>query len=159
MTAASKRSVQDILAEIPDMPEGELADLETQLMGHVRNAIDFSALDQLEQLLWGLIDQHGIYDEDGAVAKGLILAAAVRAHRDPASYFPVSPPPGITKAEAKAAEFDENCPFCVMEAEQAEYERNAPPDDFWDKMADEFKDSARAWREQHADALKRFRLR
>ncbi|MGE0547640.1 MAG: hypothetical protein AB7O24_01095 [Kofleriaceae bacterium] len=159
MTAVAERSVDDILAEIPHTPVGDLAELETQLMGHVQNAIDFDALYQLEQLLWGLLEQRGIHDEESDVAKALILAAAVRAHRDPASYFPVSPPPGITKAEAKAAAFDETCPFCQMEAEQAACRANGPPDDFWDKMAEDFKDSAREWREQHAEALKRAGLR
>jgi hypothetical protein len=141
---------------------GKLADLEKQLQGHVYDAIDFDALYRFEQLLWGLLDHHEIEDEHGELAKDLIVDAVLQVVRDPASYFPVSPPPGITEAEVKAVEFDEDCPFCKMEAEHVAYEasptgRAARAE--WEaeeaELVELYASSATQWREQHAAALKR----
>jgi hypothetical protein len=99
-----------------------LGDLEDQLSRHIHDAIDFAALYRFEQLLWGLIDRRNIPDEMRELARELIVDAVIQAVRDPASYFPVRPPRGISETEEKAAAFDENCPFCTMEAERAAYE-------------------------------------
>jgi hypothetical protein len=137
----------------------DLTDLQQQLYGHVLDKIDFDGMYGLEQLLWGLLDERDIEDEDGELAKALIVDAVIRAARDPASYVPVSPPPGITKAEAKAVEFDEACPFCKMEADEAAYAgdpANAAAEAA--EAAEQtalYASNARAWRARHAEALKR----
>lgn len=163
MTAAGQRSVRELLAAQRAAPDA-LAELERQLYGHVQDAIDFQALDQLVQLLWGLLDLRGIEDdEDGTLAKALLVEAVTRAARDPASYFPCDPPLGITEAEAKAIAFDDACPFCKVEADHAAY--LADPANVAAEAAERAElvelsaTAARAWREQHADALKRHRLR
>jgi hypothetical protein len=143
-----------------------VADLEEQLYRHVYDAIDFDALYRFEQLLWGLIDQRKIPDEMGELAKELIVDAVIQAVRDPASYFPVRPPPGITEAEENAAEFDETCPFCHMETEHAAYEASPAgraATAAWEAeeadLVELFASSAKQWRERHAEALKRAGLR
>jgi len=136
-----------------------LGKLEDQLYNHVVDKLDFVGLYQLEQLLWGLLDLRGIHDEDGELAKTLIVDAVTRAVRDPASYFPSSPPPGITEAEAKAVAFEEACPFCTMEANHAAY--LADPANAAAEAADAAEmvalaePAARAWRARHAEVLAR----
>jgi hypothetical protein len=138
-----------------------LMDIESQLYEHVRNAIDFEALSQLEQTLWGLLDPHGIDDTEGTVAKKLIVDALCRAARDPSSDYPVSPPPGITKEEEKAALFDPSCPFCQMEAAQSAYA--ADPATIAAERAEHeelcalYGDAAREWRAKHAPQLARLK--
>jgi len=144
---------------VVDAERAELAELEQQLEGHVRNAIDFVALYQLEQLLWGLLDQRGIDDEQGELAKALLVDAVIRAARDPASYFPIRPPPGITEAEARAVEVEDACPFCQVEVTQAAYD--ADPANIAAEAAEAaelealWAPQARAWREKHAEVLAR----
>lgn len=137
----------------------ELRALETQLYGHVLECIDFDGLFGLEQLLWHLIDKLG-FDELGlhdGLSKALIQRAIMRAARDPSTSFS-DVPFGITKAEAKAAKFDPECPFCQYEAEHpreasdAEHEHDDEPCSLCDEMA-------REWHEKHADALRRRGLR
>jgi hypothetical protein len=150
------RSVREMLAD-QSVDGDALADLEQQLYGHVRDAVDFDALYQLEQLLWGLLDLRRIEDLDGELAKALIVEAITCAARDPASYVSVSPPPGITEAEAKAVERDDACPFCKMEADQAAYAAdpaNADAEEAAELVA-LYEPEARAWRAQHAEVLQR----
>jgi hypothetical protein len=104
---------------VGDARRAKLADLEEQLYGHVLDAIDFDALFQLEQLLWGLIDQRGIDDQDGELADSLIVDAINRAAHDDARHCTIAPPPGMTEAETRAARFDEACPFCRVEKERS----------------------------------------
>ncbi|MDQ3364633.1 MAG: hypothetical protein M3680_04315, partial [Myxococcota bacterium] len=140
----------------------ELRAIAQQLYGHVVDSIDFVRLYGFEQLLWSVLHERGIDDPEGEVARQLLVDVVTRAAGDPASYFPISPPHGITKEEAKAVEFDDDCPFCKMEAEEAAHA--ASPEGIADELAWQaelenmgkaFASSARAWREQHADALAR----
>ena len=128
----------------------ELGELTKQLYGHVMDAIDFEALFQLEQMLWSLLPQCGIEDDDdGDLASRLIAEAIVRASKDPARHVSFVPA-GITKAEAKAVDFDERCPFCQMEA--------ATPREDHDHGGEACllcDDLARMWREEHADLLRK----
>ena len=145
------RSVAEILAG----RDVDLADLAQQLDGHVRAAIDFSALDGLEQLLWGLLDRRRIDDDDGDLAKALLVEAVIRVVRDPASFYG-APPRGITKAERRAVEFDAACPFCQMErAAAADPMDNPVLDAEWLALTAE---AAAAWRRQHAETLRRHGL-
>ncbi|MBL0218146.1 MAG: hypothetical protein IPQ07_30225 [Myxococcales bacterium] len=127
----------------------DLGELTKQLYGHVMDAIDFAALFQLEQLLWSLLPDRGIHDEEGELASQLIAEAIVRASKDPARHISFVPP-GITKAEAKAVDFDEHCPFCQLEA--------AAPSDDHDHGGEPCAlcdDLARMWREEHAEVLRK----
>ena len=158
MTAGRVRSVREIL-EGQSIGGDALADLEAQLYGHVRDAVDFDALYQLEQLLWGLLDLRRIDDLDGELAKALIVDAITCAARDPASYVSTGPPPGITETEAMAVERDDACPFCKMEADQAAYAADPSNVDADAAEAAElvalYEPQARAWRAQHAEVLQR----
>ena len=136
----------------------ELAALEEQLYGHVLDCIDFDALNGLEQLLWHLVDKLGLGDLDleGGLSTWMIRRAIVRAAHDPTTTFS-EVPFGITKAEAKAARFDAECPFCLYEDEhpreaEDEHEHGDEPCPLCDDMA-------REWREKYADALRRRGLR
>ena len=136
----------------------DLAALEEQLYGHVLDCIDFDALNGLEQLLWHLVDKLGLGDLDleGGLSTWMIRRAIVRAAHDPTTTFSEAPF-GITKAEAKAARFDAECPFCRYEDEhpreaEDEQEHGDEPCPLCDDMA-------REWRDKHADALRRAGLR
>jgi len=137
----------------------DLAALEEQLYGHVLDCIDFDALNGLEQLLWHLVDKLGLGDLDleDRLSTWLIRRAMVRAAHDPSTAF-TDVPFGITKAEAKAVKFDDDCPFCQYEAEHPreaesdEHDHDDEPCSLCDHMA-------REWRDKHADVLKRRGLR
>lgn len=121
------------------------------LYNHVMELLDCDALSRLEQELWSVLDLAGIEDEDGAIATKMIRDAILRLADDPMRHVS-DVPYGITKAEAKAAAFDDGCPFCVIEAAR-------PPD----VVADDHVEGececcdmmAREWRAEHADALAR----
>src|SRR3954462_14818614 len=88
----------------------ELAD---RVYGHVLDAIDFGKIYGIEQVLWCLLPD----DEGGALAHELVTDALIRAATSPERACDFGPPPGITKAEAKAVAFDPDCPLCRAEAE------------------------------------------
>ena len=136
-----------------------LGRLEDQLYNHVVDKIDFVGLYQLEQLLWGLLDLRGIDDAHGELAKALIVDAVARAVRDPASYFPLRPPPGVTEAEANAVAYEDACPFCTMEADHAADDAAPATVAAEDAAAAELRalyaGEASAWRARHAGALAR----
>jgi hypothetical protein len=136
----------------------DLAALEEQLYGHVLDCIDFDALNGLEQLLWHLVDKLGLGDLDleDHLSSWLIRRAIVRAAYDPATSF-TDVPYGITKAEAKAARFDPECPFCRYEDEHPREEDDEHEHD--DDSCSLCDDMAREWREKHAAALRRAGLR
>ena len=121
------------------------------LYNHVLEAIDFSALSDVEQMLWSVLDAAGIEDEAGDLSARMMREAFLRIANDPARNI-TTVPFGITKEEAKAAAFDDGCPFCVMEA--ARPPRSETSDHVegecacCDMMASE-------WRAEHADALAR----
>jgi hypothetical protein len=133
----------------------DLAALEQQLYGHVVDCIDFDALFGLEQLLWHLVDELGLggLDDCGDLSKTLIRRAIVRAAHDPSTAI-TDVPYGITKEEERAAKFDAACPFCRYEDEHPPEGRDAAHD-HEDESCPLCDDMARAWREQHADALRR----
>ena len=95
--------------------------LEQQLYGHVLDAINFDALSNLEQSLFGLLTRRMNIGTDLALDLSalLIQRAIVRAADDEERFADFGPPPGITEAERKAVEFDERCPFCRIEAADA----------------------------------------
>jgi hypothetical protein len=131
----------------------ELTALEDHLYKHVVECIDFDKLFGLEQLLWHLVDDlgHGALDEDAGLSHWLIRRAIVRAAHDPSTTCS-DVPYGITKEEERAARFDAACPFCRYEAEHPfeddEHDHDEEPCQLCDELA-------RAWRAEHADALRR----
>ncbi len=131
----------------------KLRELEEQLYGHVLAAIDFDALARAEQqLFWVLSEEHGIDDELALdLAAQIMDRALLRVADDPSRYGDMGPPEGITEAEAKAVAFEEDCPFCIADAESAKRESAhahvaAEPCAVCD-------DLAQSWREEHADVL------
>ncbi|MBA3460441.1 MAG: hypothetical protein H0T46_10800 [Deltaproteobacteria bacterium] len=120
-----------------------------QVYEHVIDAIDFTALYQLEQMLWSLVGD----GPDEHTAQQLITDALARVAKDERRYCSFVPL-GITKAEEKAASYDDSCPLCRMEAQ-------SPPESEHDhegecSLCD---DMAREWRAENAEALRRFGLR
>ncbi len=120
-----------------------------QVYEHVIDAIDFTALYQLEQRLWSLVDEA----PGEHTAQQLITDALSRVANDERRYCSFVPP-GITKAEEKAASFDEDCPLCRMDA-------HSPPEPEHDhegecSLCD---DMAREWRAENAEALRRYATR
>ena len=121
------------------------------LYNHVLEAIDFDALSDLEQTLWSVLGAAGIEDKIGDLSTRMMREALLRIADDPDRNV-TTVPSGITKAEAKAAAFDDGCPFCVSEAARP------PPPEMPDHVAGECECCdmmARDWRAEHADALAR----
>ena len=145
---ALEREIESVLSRTP-----ELKELEAQLFGHVLDCIDFDRLHMFEQLLWGLVDELdvGKLDEEGRLSGAMMSRAIVRAANDPARYCN-DVPPGVTQEEARAARFDPECPFCRYEDEQVANTRDDDDDDCECDLCDEL---ARAWRAEHAGALRR----
>jgi hypothetical protein len=122
-------------------------ELAERVYGHVIEAIDFKALFNIEQMLWCLLPG----DEEGTLAQELVTDALIRAATSPDRACDFGPPPGITKAEAKAAAFDPDCPLCRLEAEAPE----DPHDGTEDDPCELCRSLAAEWRAQHADVLRR----
>lgn len=118
---------------------------------HVVEALDLGALDALEQELWSVLDSAGIDDETGAISSKIVRDAIIRLADDPMRHISTVPY-GITKAEAKAAAFDDGCPFCVLEAARP---APSPEDEHVEGDCDCCDMLAREWRAEHADALAR----
>lgn len=126
-----------------------LAELTASLYNHVLEAIDFGALYTFEQLLWSLLPEQGVDDEDGEIASTMIRDAIIKAASDPMRNVSTVPY-GVTKEEEKAVAFDENCFFCVYEA------ANPSEDDTYQDGECGCCDAmARDWREEHAHVLSR----
>jgi hypothetical protein len=126
-----------------------LEDLTTRLYNHVFQTIDFGAIYMFEQMLWSLLPELGIRDEEGEVAATMIRDAIIKAASDPMRNIS-DVPYGITKEEEKAVNFEEDCFFCVYEA------KNPRENDAYVDGECACCDSvAQDWREQHADVLKK----
>jgi hypothetical protein len=142
-----------------------LCELESQVYGHVLDAIDFDALNGLEQQLYCLLTDREL-DEDVALdlSKLVISRALERAADDPARYVRFGPPDGVTEAEAKAVAFDETCPFCVAEADAEERAKARAAEDGQaggahghgaNEPCPLCDDLVRRWRAEHADTLRK----
>lgn len=118
---------------------------------HVLEALDLAALDGLEQELWSVLDAAGIHDEVGDISSKIVRDAIIRLADDPMRHISTVPY-GITKAEAKAAAFDDGCPFCVLEAARP---APSPEDEHALGDCDCCDMLARDWRAEHAEALAR----
>ena len=125
------------------------AALVEQVYEHVLDAIDFSALYHLEQLLWSLLEE----GPDDTTSKDLITAALARAGNDERRYCS-DVPPGITKEEEKAAAFDDDCPLCRMEAASPH-----EPEHDHEGECELCDDMAREWRAENAEALRSYAMR
>ena len=157
--AAANHEGREAAIEAALAQRAELVALAEQLYGHVVDCIDFGALFGLEQLLWHLVGELGLegLDEEGDVSRAMIQRAIVRAAFDPLTRIS-DVPYGITKEEAKAARFDEACPFCRYEDEEARAAKTEKHDP-GDEDCPCCDDLACEWREQHAEALRRRGLR
>jgi hypothetical protein len=131
--------------------DGNINSLAECIYNHVFDAIDFEAMYRFEQVLWCLLPELGIEDEDGEVAEKLVREAIVRAASDPDRHVS-HVPPGVTKAEAMAAAFDDGCPLCVLEAARSP---QADTPDHVDGECECCDMIARDWRAEHAEVLAR----
>jgi len=143
-------------ADLAIVRSPELTALATQLYEHVVDAIDFDALSVLEQLLWGLLDRMGLgaADDELGLSRWLISRALITAAHDPSTSMS-DVPFGITKAEERAAKFDEACPFCQYEAEHPRQDEGDGEHDHGGDECELCDDMAREWRAKHADQLRR----
>lgn len=123
-------------------------ELAASLRTHVLEAIDFEVIDMFEQLLWSLLPELGVHDEDGEIAAKMIKDAITQAAEDPMRKIS-DVPFGITREEAKAVAFDDGCLFCVYEAKNP----RAQDDGYVDGECACCDLMARDWRKQHAEVL------
>ena len=85
------------------------------LYNHVMEAIDWGKIDGYEQMLWSLLPQLGVEDDDGEAAEAMIRECVVRAASDPMRNLS-DVPFGVTEAERRAVEYDDGCVFCRANA-------------------------------------------
>lgn len=136
----------------------KLAEIERQLYGHVVDAVDLDALDNLDQFLYELIRKRNIgHDLAVDIASALIARSLHRVADEQLGMRATSIPFEITEAERRAVAFEASCPFCNFErklAEQAKRDaalRASSADD--DECCPLCDDMAAEWREKHAEAL------
>lgn len=149
MTGSRNGRVGGPLSELLGDRAVDRVALVEQVYEHVIDAIDFTALYQLEQMLWQLVDE----GPDDRTSQQLITDALSRVANDERRYCSFVPA-GITKAEELAASYDDSCPLCRMLAQ-------SPPEPEHDhegecELCD---DMAREWRAENADALRRYATR
>jgi hypothetical protein len=134
--------------------------LEDQLYGHVRAAVNFDALSQLEQhLALVLGDKFKLtLDLSLDLSTQMIEAALRRVAEDPIRIVQMGgPPDGITDEEKQAVAFDETCQFCLAAKQQRDRAKARA-------MAGEVEEEEfcaccemlrEDWRKEHADVLAR----
>lgn len=107
-------AVNDPLARSAVLALPSVANLEALrecLYNHVMDAIDWDRVHRYEQMLWSLLPELGVDDDEGEKAEAMIRECVVRAASDPMRT--VSEVPfGITDAERRAVEYDDGCVFC-----------------------------------------------
>ena len=132
----------------------ELGTLEEQLYGHVRKAIDFDALANLEHALCMMFaEEHEMSNELALdLAAAVMHRAFMRAANDSARYCDSGAPPGITDAEKAAVAFEEECPFCIAARESAQ-RAASKPDEVDEEPCECCEMIAQSWRDEHRDVL------
>jgi hypothetical protein len=134
----------------------KLAELERQLYGHIIEAIDWDALNHLEQFLFQLLCKRNIGQGLAIdIARQLIERSLQRAAYDQSDACE-SIPFGITDEERRAVAFDDDCPFCEFEvqlAKQQARDKATPREPAEDEPCPLCDDMAAEWREQNAEAL------
>ncbi len=141
-------AIRQLYPKSPYPMPASLEELTSSLYNHVFQAIDFGPLHVFEQLLWSLLPELGVPDEDGEIATGMIRDAIIKAASDPMRNIS-DVPYGITKEEEKAVSFDDGCFFCVYEARNPRCE----DDGYADGECACCDMVAREWRKEHADVL------
>lgn len=152
-----------------------LGQLEDQLVEHVRAAIDFQRLAGFEQHAFELLVRDEELPEPLALdlSQLLVRQALEAVIRHP--MHATSVPFGVSKAEQFAAAFEDDCPFCALEAEvrARAVEQGRNPDRPYDDDDGDDNDGddddhdddcpccamlVAEWRAENADALRRFGL-
>ena len=119
------------------------------LYNHVMDAIDWSKLYGYEQMLWSLLPELGVKDDEGEAAETMIRECVVRAASDPMRMIS-DVPFGITDAERRAVEYDDGCVFCRADAVASKHEHVDDCPCCADMAAD--------WREKHQAVLRKAKL-
>lgn len=139
-----------------------VADLADRIFGHMLRVVDLDRLYQIEQCLWSELDRLDMDDESGDLATALLAEALHRVGYRPERHANMIPD-GISDDEVIAAEYDDDCLMCRNDA--ADMEHRLSGQRCGDQRAVEDKDlrnfmegAAKAWRVQHAAALRRFGL-
>ena len=134
----------------------KLGDLEEQLYGHVRAAVDLGAISCLEQHVSFLLSEDFGMDDSLAIdlSRQIIDAALRRVIEDPTRYVSFGAPDGITEEEKEAVAFDETCQFCLAARRARErakaHDGAEPEEEEYCACCEMLRDS---WREKHADVL------
>jgi hypothetical protein len=140
-----------------------MAELADRVYGHMLRVIDLDRLFAIEQCVWSELSRLGIHDEDGGVATTLLAEALHRVGHTPDRYVNMIPD-GITPDEVMAAEYDDDCVMCLDEAADFEYRRSGRKCQDLHRDAEDkdfrrlMERAASSWRQQHAEALRRFGL-
>jgi hypothetical protein len=131
-----------------------LAVLEEQLYGHVRAAVDFDMLYQLEEHLSLILMKDFAMETPLACdLSTMILEAALRrVVDDPVRHGTVNgAPDGITEEELEAVAYDEACEFCRAARQARERAKAfAGVEEEYCACCEMLRDD---WREKHADVL------
>jgi len=136
----------------------ELAELEAQLYGHVLRAIDFDELNSLEQHVCMILGDEYELDDDLALDLGKqVMSRALHqvANDHIRRVMDIGAPDGITDEEKAAVAFDDTCPFCAFDRQQAEALAKHAASGQKEEVCECCEMLREEWREQHAAVLKK----
>lgn len=117
------------------------------LYNHIMDAIDWGKIHGYEQMLWSLLPELGVDDDEGEAAEAMIRECVIRAASDPMRNIS-EVPYGITDAERRAVEYDDGCVFCRADRANGNGEEHV--DDCPCCM-----DMAADWRAKHEAVLRK----
>ncbi len=116
MSSATDPLSRSAVLALPGVANVEM--LRECLYNHVMDAIDWGKIYGYEQMLWSLLPELGVKDDEGEAAEAMIRECVIRAASDPMRI--VSEVPfGISDAERRAVEYDDGCVFCRADAQNA----------------------------------------
>ncbi len=146
------------LARATFLHDIELSELERHVHEHVFQTINFGALGGIEEQLFSLLTERDIPDQVALDLSKLMVTRAIERTCDDAGRYMTSVPYGITEAERKAVEFDDDCPFCEAEAHTAAYVKAHAGEQRVEEPCGCCDDVADSWRAKHAETLRKHGL-
>lgn len=113
MKPAADPFARDVILALPSV--ANLDELRGCLYNHVMDAIDWGKIHGYEQMLWSLLPELGVEDDECEAAEAMIRECVVRAASDPMRNIS-DVPFGVTDAERRAVAYDDGCVFCRVDA-------------------------------------------
>lgn len=157
------RPVDVQLTDVTAEQRAGIAVLADRIFGHVLRVVMLERLYMIEQIVWGELSRLGLEDESGDLATALVAEALHRVGYS-TERCASTIPEGISDDEVLAAEYDDDCVFCRCEVADMTYRLSGRKchdlqRDAEDKDLRRFRgQAAKAWRADHAAALRRFGL-